>query len=98
MKHTPGPWEVKYEFNVMDRKGRNIAACGGFMTNVDSDNVHAEKIANARLVSAAPEMYEALENVCTEICSERDRAECPNGYNSNCYVLKALRKARGEGE
>ena len=46
----------------------------------------------------AEEIYEALKDVCLEICPDKDREECPNGYNRNCFVLKALKKARGEGE
>ena len=90
MKHTPGPWEVKFEFNVMDCRGRNIAACGGFMTNVNSEDVHAEKIANARLVSAAPDMYEVLTSI------ENDTGQVPEWLWDK--IQQALQKARGEGE
>ncbi len=59
MKFTPGPWEVKYEFNVFSGN-RLTAACGGHSNNVASEKVHAENIANAHLCAAAPEMYDAL--------------------------------------
>ena len=92
MKYTPGPWEIKYEFNVMDCKGRNIAACGGFMTNVNSEDVHAEKIANTLLIAAAPDMYEALDNVCSLVC--RPGIDCSDCKLS--FIEKLLQKARGE--
>ena len=56
------------------------------------------RVFNGEWVKAdiAEKMHEALKDVCSEICPDKDREECPNGYNKNCFVLKALQKARGE--
>jgi hypothetical protein len=51
-----------------------------------------------RLKALNKELVEALQFVCDEICSEKDKEECPDGYSRNCDVLKVLTKAEGEGE
>lgn len=52
-KHTPGPWTV-VEGNYPDRFGTSNAL------NVDHPCIYGEP--DARLIAAAPEMLEALEN------------------------------------
>lgn len=52
-----------------------------------------EQVGNVNLMSAAPEMYDALESVCVS-CKLRDHeTDC-----ANCRYGKVLRKARGESE
>lgn len=61
---TPGPWKIeKYKepynnhldtFQVIDKDGIIIAKCGIGDTEVE---------ANAKLISLAPEMYDALEKL-----------------------------------
>lgn len=62
-KHTPGPWYVN--------TAREVAGCNGDVAVVNEDNgiVAAafarfakpeETLANARMLAAAPELYEAL--------------------------------------
>ena len=61
--HTPGPWhqggldrhDKHWMRETRDAKGRGIAWCGTF----PEDEAHA----NARLIAAAPEMLEALEEI-----------------------------------
>lgn len=59
---TPGPWAIIHETMVMSGN-RSIASCGGYYSNMDSEKVRAENIANARLIAAAPLMYEALQDL-----------------------------------
>ena len=60
------------------------------------DELQAE---NARLKELNREMVNVLKLVCSEICDEQHREACPDGYSSNCYVLKVLAKAEGvQGE
>ena len=94
MKHTPGPW-FKADDRQVKRKDGTMIATAWWFGNKGSVP-ESEAIANNYLIAAAPEMYEALKDVCSEICPDKDREECPNGYNKNCFVLKALKKARGE--
>ena len=85
-KHTPGPWQVHHENKVCrvirDEQLEIIGWC----------DVNNE--ANANLIAAAPDMYEALKNVCHNGCPESTADE----FCLHCYVAKALRKARGETE
>ena len=85
-KFTPGPWQVHHENKVCrvirDEQLEIIGWC----------DVNNE--ANANLMAAAPDMYEALKNVCHNGCRESTADE----FCLHCYVAKALRKARGETE
>ena len=88
-KFTKGPWKRKDNFvyspmfNEDDTLFVSIAvACTGI----------APAIANANLIAAAPDMYEALETTC-EYCIGKEATDCPC---ERCITGKALRKARGE--
>lgn len=63
-----------------------------------------EMRANAHLIAAAPEMYRALEDVCSD-CERHSNWEDAHNLGipvgqpcpcKDCYVEKALKKARGE--
>ena len=51
MKHTPGPWRIEWE---MAHGGLSVVATIHF---------HDDTEANARLVAAAPELLEALQEI-----------------------------------
>jgi hypothetical protein len=57
-KHTPGPWEY-----VSEDDGHSIydCDCGFHIARVTDGLPPGVTEANARLIAAAPEMYEALE-------------------------------------
>lgn len=59
---TPGPWRVhpRTSMTVMNEDGRVVATTGGYSSTTDGERVHHENEANARLIAAAPAMYEAL--------------------------------------
>ena len=64
MKHTPGPWKIKFDFNVFQLKtGRLVASCGGHSSNVNPQEIHYENLANTRLVAAAPDLLEACQTI-----------------------------------
>ena len=69
--HTPGPW--RWENNTL--------------TGSNDCFVHFEDSANARLISAAPEMFDALQAVC-DAYGERDTLLM-------AQVKAALAKAKG---
>lgn len=81
---TPGPWEtfsVSKRF-VVDQKGRLISSPDGFF-NGWSYPAEDEALANARLIAAAPDLYDAL-------------AWCREGVIDIDLIDRALTKANGE--
>lgn len=87
-KFTPGPWEISdgyYEtrLDVVDPRGKEVAVLR--LVPLEPPKTFE---ANARLIAAAPDMYDALESVL----------EC-GSVNDQWWVGKvkdALLKARGE--
>ncbi len=64
-KFTPGPWAL-----CPYRPGDKKLWINGPAIQIDYDDVdHDEEMANAKLVAAAPELFEALRMVCDE-CDE----------------------------
>ena len=62
-KFTPGPWELatsEFEVRSFDRK---LIAGMILMEAQTYDNGREQQAANARLIAAAPEMYEALNGI-----------------------------------
>ena len=58
-KHTPGPWEAVDSMTV-----RTPLSAGGFMVaDLPCHTPHGERIANAKLIAAAPELLVALEAI-----------------------------------
>lgn len=91
-KFTPKPWEVKFsmceDMTFASIEKENHKTIAEVFMNDNED----EQEANAYLIKAAPDMYEALELVC-EDCREGGVRNCVA-----CVVGKAKRKARGESE
>ena len=95
-KFTPGPWKATYDsqlqalIEIYNTEDRIIAVLP------DRGTVEAmpEIEANANLIIAAPDMYEAL-------CAVKQSSLCESCGDDNCddcIIDKALRKARGEAE
>lgn len=60
--HTPGPWAVnRHSKFTVESNGRSVATTGGYSDNTRVSEVHEENVANAKLISSAPEMLDALE-------------------------------------
>ena len=58
-KHTPGPWTLS---SVTCKSGRNKLALSSSKARICDISVYEdEDRANARLIAAAPELYEACE-------------------------------------
>jgi hypothetical protein len=69
IKHTPGPWHVETT-ETRDGAIEAIAvregSAGLFIAAVEPhDMAHADAIANARLIAAAPDLLAALERIAT---------------------------------
>ncbi|MCO2196616.1 hypothetical protein FA389_08020 [Pseudomonas aeruginosa] len=74
-KHTPGPWCQDKWGSLMTEGGQDVLLRGITTISAGSDERIAEAEANTRLISAAPELLEALQ-VCiqqiTALCSADD--------------------------
>lgn len=103
MKWTRGPWipqavtkdgdERGSAFIVADNLGGLVGAAHAWPTEIDEENF-ARVEANAKLIAAAPELYDALEELLSEWFDPED-----TGTQDNPFVAKARRalaKARGE--
>ena len=91
-KHTPGPWEVD-GFSVMAGVGAEYgdlayATAGDGHADPDChlNRPDAERLANATLIAAAPDLLAALEEI----------AEITQHTASREIALAAIAKARGE--
>ena len=101
-KHTPGPWhQVSHEgrvgVDVRSAFGRAICAtygvCNQPKTLSGIKSQAEEDRANARLISAAPEMYEALKAALPFFNNHRHYERGENAYQS---VVASLAKADGQ--
>lgn len=99
-KYTPGPWAISRNtsMSVVGKNDRPVCSTGGYQDNrVDSSVLLAENEANARLIAAAPDLYEALK----EADAELETLACAMGLTSElvavCERVKAaLAKAEGK--
>ena len=103
-KHTPGPWNMLHDSSFdecvifAERADEQVDICevSTYITMSNDDNrIDVDQIiANANLIAAAPDLYKALDKACQRNCHCRNYDDTCKG----CYMGKALRKARGEGE
>jgi len=62
MKHTTGPWTLEYDYSlVMPAKDGNHIVTGGPIGPDEASR--EEKRANSRLIAAAPELLQALQDM-----------------------------------
>jgi len=104
-KWTPGPWKTFTDGERYTIKDRNsLKLCSIIPMNGRERRYDAECHATARLISASPEMFEALEEM-EEYLDQRADADQPPGYDAPIgneemrllmTVRSALSKARGE--
>lgn len=99
MNHTPGPWRVGHSYGAVvtdvDSPGvwcdeENRRGYGG---NLVCESVRSE--ANARLIAAAPDLFEALEMVrdADEDCKRDGLPTIPEPARAK--IDRALAKAEG---
>ena len=99
MTHTPGPWKVTAgivdnpRLMVEDDIGNPV--CAMSLRGVYGDTV--KMTANAHLISAAPDMLEALEWLSNEFdCRDDEYGMVGFTHDEFRKVNAAIRKARGE--
>lgn len=98
-EHTPGPWKVTQEICVvslgeLSKSGNkaNIATCWPHTWLGEKDSVRRMK-ANARLIAAAPELLDTLQEVFNDLC----QGAIPNADDSWWEKARAaIAKAKGE--
>ena len=97
MKHTPGKWTVKRAGYIGSYYIKE------FVDRVESSDlkdftpIGEEDEANANLISAAPDMYEALKNLIKRDLI-KDKYDTPTGFLNDHYaeVTQAIKQAEGE--
>lgn len=102
-KFTKGPWKATYDsqlqaaIEIYNTEDRIIVAV---LPDRGTVEAMSEIEANANLIAAAPDMYEALEFQCKNCLGRysisKDSNECALYIRRECMIAKALRKARGE--
>jgi hypothetical protein len=92
-KFTKGPWKaVKQDINDKYQiHHENGLIC--VIDEFDRTHIHA----NAHLISAAPELLEALEEMC-DMCSDNLPPNSQRENCGNCKTGKAISKAYGESQ
>lgn len=98
-KHTPGPWKVSDDVDEtvwVSAKAQDNVICDivGRIWDFEAktSQITDEDIANARLIAAAPEMLEALENIVWSL----DHLDDIDIRNQKESILNAIAKAKGE--
>jgi len=91
-QHTPGPWEA---VSNLVRTQRDRDGSGGFLVAECPAGV-GSRIEDARLIAAAPDMYEALKTAPLTPHTFRDpQARCSC---SQCQFVRAARAALAKAE
>ena len=97
-KFTPGPWKVdpKYSRDIQAPDGLDVATCCLSILN-RKVTTEEESIANATLIAAAPDMYEALEMAILKYGKPGGPWNVPSEPGTWIDKAKAaIVKARGE--
>lgn len=83
-KHTPGPWYIGEYCEIYGRIG------SGQVAGISPRNDSSERMANACIIAAAPELLDALKDaVCALEC-------CGKDYPAMTKASAAIAKATGE--
>lgn len=91
-KHTPGPWNADGA-RIDDSSGFHVGWANEYASSF-GNGVHR---ANARLIAAAPELLEALENIWDFLAEDDGEGACSPLYQSAIDKVKAaIAKAKGE--
>lgn len=98
-KFTKGPWKATYDsqlraaIEIYNTEDRIMVAV---LPDRGTIEAMSEIEANANLIAAAPDMYEALKCACDQYCigyAGDSIVKC-----EDCIIGNALRKTKGEGK
>ena len=94
MNYTKGEWKVNCGIRA---NGELIATTEALKRNLTKDGYNAtEEIANARLISAAPEMYEALQKISYAVMNGNLKVNKSVAIQIYEIATPALAKAEGK--
>lgn len=89
-KHTPGPWEIQRDSGLhiyITQPSDTPSRVPGYYAEIRRFTTDSEQVeANARLIAAAPNLFEALEYAIKQV---PELATVPG-------IAAAIAKARGE--
>lgn len=108
-KYTPGPWSFNITQSATDLSRFAVVYCGAkgdgrineAWSPYASDRSGEVTAANARLMAASPELYEALQIARMQIVNDmRSRVQQEIERKANELILKVIDKAlsKAEGE
>lgn len=96
MKHTPGPWEAS-QWRVCHSVGGDIGVICDTANNAKTRT--EENMANAKLIAAAPELLEALEELYAVVRGESNwllNEDSGGDAALDEKIRNAIEKATGE--
>lgn len=108
MNYTKGEWRLEhllagqYPVYIYDENGMAIAEATNRLDGINNEKAKEEMIANARLIAAAPDMYEALKAVLSSaVCDDFDKSGLAITHyaidgNIRKLINQALSKADGK--
>mgnify|MGYP005822540887 FL=1 len=116
MTYTPGPWDIHEAndrndaFYITHKNRRGIGSISNSFNDDGDQYTSAEDAANARLIAAAPDLLEALEESVAELClsinfndaADLNAGEEPDGDPDTIAIVgraeAAIAKAKGQEE
>lgn len=101
MKHTPGPWKFDPAYATYGRYSRGEPAVietprGDIIIDQGVGRGHDEAKANARLIAAAPELYEALKAIFPD--DGHNESDGCEDHRACLFARAALAKVEGREE
>ncbi len=95
-KHTPGPWCQDKWGSLMTEGGQDVLLRGITTISAGSDERIAEAEANTRLISAAPELLEALTEAAEILWVIGQIGPSPTALEKSADFKSLITKATGE--
>lgn len=96
--NTPTPWRIhdKTELTVVAQNNRTVANTGTYNSNIDSEKVHNENVANAELIVRAVNYHDRLIRVAERICEIAEENGCvtKNFYSTVQQLLTEIKESK----
>ena len=88
--NTPTPWRIhdKTELTVVAQNNRTVANTGTYNSNIDSEKVHNENVANAELIVRAVNYHDRLVDMVEQLRADLKAAR------SALYIVGRLQEAQ----